>query len=78
MGATAFLRWKVFEVLSGLGYAANDLTDAALNSVAHFKSQLGGTLEMCLILEKPPRPAASWPHRIRSVIAARLPRRGAS
>src|SRR6185369_4861861 len=44
-GATAYLRWKAFEALSALGYAANDLTDAALNSVAHFKSQLGGNLE---------------------------------
>ncbi len=44
-GGTAFLRWKVFERLSALGYTANDLTDASLNPVTHFKSQLGGTLE---------------------------------
>src|SRR5581483_7537920 len=44
-GVTAFLRWKAFEYLSGLGYQANDLTDAALNPVTHFKSQLGGSLE---------------------------------
>jgi hypothetical protein len=72
-GATAFLRWKVFEALSALGYKANDLTDAALNSVAHFKSQLGGTLEICLIFEKA-RAAPAWSQRIRSAIAARLGR----
>jgi hypothetical protein len=62
-GATAFLRWKVFEALSALGYAANDLTDAALNPVAHFKSQLGGNLELCLVLEKAPAAPARWPQR---------------
>ena len=51
-GATAFLRWKVFEALSILGYGGNDLTDAALNPVTHFKSQLGGELKLCLICEK--------------------------
>ena len=30
LGAQAFLRWRVFEHLAGLGYASNDLTDAAL------------------------------------------------
>ena len=44
IGATPFLRWKSFEALSALGYAANDLTDAALNDVTRFKSQLGGDL----------------------------------
>jgi hypothetical protein len=53
MGATAFLRWKVFEALSAAGVAANDLTDASLNSVTHFKSQLGGELRACLTLEGP-------------------------
>jgi hypothetical protein len=52
-GVTAFLRWKVFEHLSDLGYAGNDLTDAALNSVTHFKSQLGGNLESCMNLRRP-------------------------
>ena len=46
-----------------MGYVANDLTDAALNPVAHFKSQLGGDLELCLILEKP-GPARTLPQRI--------------
>ena len=53
-GAQAFLRWKAFEHLSRLGYHANDLTDAALNSVTHFKSQFGGTLEMPLVIEARP------------------------
>ncbi len=52
-GATAFLRWKVFERLSQLGYSANDLTDAALNPVTHFKSQLGGVLEPLLEIRSP-------------------------
>jgi|tagenome__1003787_1003787.scaffolds.fasta_scaffold20988254_6 hypothetical protein len=49
-GATAYLRWKAFEALANLGYAANDLTDAELNPVTHFKSQLGGNLETSLVL----------------------------
>ena len=67
-GATAFLRWKVFEALSGLGFMANDLTDAALNPVAHFKSQLGGNLEICLILERTWK-ASGWRDRLGSVIS---------
>ncbi len=53
MGATAFLRWKVFAALAELGFEGNDLTDAALNPVTHFKSQLGGNLELSLVLENP-------------------------
>ncbi len=53
LGANAFLRWKVFETLSKMGYSANDLTDAALNPVTHFKSQLGGDLQTCLALVRP-------------------------
>jgi hypothetical protein len=52
-GVSAFLRWKSFEALSALGYAGVDLTDAPLNSVTHFKSQLGGELEMSLLLDAP-------------------------
>lgn len=51
-GVSAFLRWKVFEDLSDQGYLANDLTDAALNPVTKFKSQLGGNLEICIGLIK--------------------------
>ncbi len=52
-GVSAFLRWEVFAQLSGLGYKGNDLTDADLNPVTHFKSQLGGNLELCLNLRRP-------------------------
>ena len=51
LGASAFLRWRVFERLAALGYAANDLTDAALNPVTHFKSQLGGALVLNPVVE---------------------------
>jgi hypothetical protein len=54
LGATAFLRYKVFVDLSERGYSALDLTDATLNPVSHFKSQLGGDLLTCLTLEAPP------------------------
>ncbi len=54
LGATAFLRYKVFVDLKERGYSALDLTDATLNPVSHFKSQLGGNLETCLTLEAPP------------------------
>jgi hypothetical protein len=75
LGATAFLRWRGFEALAAQGYAGNDLTDAALNSVTHFKAQLGGTLETALVLSSPP----SWRHRGASALtqAARLPRAAA-
>jgi hypothetical protein len=53
LGASAFLRWKSFEELARLGYQANDLTDAALNPVTHFKAQLGGDLECALVVESP-------------------------
>jgi len=52
MGVNAFLRWKVFEDLSNQGYIGNDLTDAALNPVTHFKSQLGADLELCLTFKR--------------------------
>ncbi len=45
IGANVYLRWKVFEVLRELNFRANDLTDAAPNSVTRFKAQLGGALE---------------------------------
>ena len=53
LGASAFLRWSVFEDLSRAGYKANDLTDAELNPVTHFKSQLGGDLTLSLELARP-------------------------
>jgi hypothetical protein len=54
-GATAFLRWKAFEHLASLGSQANDLTDAELNPVTHFKAQLGGDLVMNFVLTRPDR-----------------------
>jgi hypothetical protein len=59
-GATAFLRWRTFEALAGMGYAANDLTDASLNPVTHFKSQLGGELQSWLELWSPQTRAFRW------------------
>ena len=53
LGVNAFLRWRAAEALAAAGYAANDLTDAALNPVTHFKSQLGGELVQCHVLESP-------------------------
>ena len=52
-GVNAFLRWRSLEALSALGYTGNDLTDAALNPVTHFKSQFGGDLVTCFVLEPP-------------------------
>ena len=51
-GASAFLRWKVFEDLNRRGYAFNDLTDATIASVAKFKSQFGGNLEQSFVVYK--------------------------
>jgi hypothetical protein len=51
-GASAFLRWKVFEDLSRRGYAYNDLTDAMNPSVARFKSQFGGRLQPSFVAYK--------------------------
>ncbi|HJU07864.1 MAG TPA: GNAT family N-acetyltransferase [Rhodanobacteraceae bacterium] len=55
LGASAFLRWKIFENLSASGYGANDLTGASLGSVARFKSQFGGELVLCLEAARPDR-----------------------
>lgn len=55
LGATAFLRWRAFQALAALGFRGNDLTDASLNPVTHFKSQLGGSLELTLVLQSPIR-----------------------
>lgn len=53
LGANAFLRWRAFEALQAAGFTANDLTDAALNPVTHFKAQFGGELVQCAVLEAP-------------------------
>jgi len=67
LGASAYLRWKAFETLSALGYQANDLTDAALNPVTHFKSQLGGDLETCFVLERPEATRLALAERLNAV-----------
>jgi hypothetical protein len=53
LGAQAFLRWKVFETLTAMGYRGNDLTDATLNPVTHFKAQLGGDLALSHVVVSP-------------------------
>jgi len=64
MGASAFLRWRSFQALAALGYKANDLTDATLNPVTHFKSQFGGALEVSLVLQSPQSPRYQWGERL--------------
>jgi len=76
LGASAFLRWRGFEALAALGYQANDLTDAALNSVTHFKSQLGGSLETALVLTAPKSSRHRAGHTIERTLS--LPRSAVS
>jgi hypothetical protein len=52
LGASAYLRWRSFEALAELGYRGNDLTDASLNPVTHFKSQLGGELQVAFEIQR--------------------------
>jgi hypothetical protein len=56
LGASAYLRWRSFETLAQLGYRGNDLTDASLNPVTHFKSQLGGELQVAFEAQRPDTP----------------------
>lgn len=49
-GASSLLRWRTFEELAGDGYAANDLTGAALGTVSRFKREFGSELELNLVL----------------------------
>ena len=51
LGANSFLRGETFRVLGERGYRGNDLTDAALNPVTRFKSQLGGDLRLSIVLQ---------------------------
>ena len=53
LGASAFLRWHAFLALHRDGFVANDLTDASLNPVTRFKSQLGGELTATLSVSRP-------------------------
>jgi len=72
-GASAFLRWQVFEVLHQRGFQANDLTDAMNPSVAKFKSQFGGTLVPCFMVAKINSPALRLRTRL-AEMSARLVR----
>ena len=69
-GASAFLRWSVFEELSREGFRYNDLTDASLNSVTRFKSQFGGELRICFALIFP----STRSYRIGSSLSAAVRR----
>jgi hypothetical protein len=75
LGASSFLRWSVFELLARDGYQGNDLTDAALNPVTHFKSQLGGELQLNLELSRPDH--LVWRMGDAAASASRLARRAA-
>jgi hypothetical protein len=76
-GASALLRWKAFEALSSLGYRANDLTDATLNPVTHFKAQFGGTLELSLVIQSPQSRKYRWGGMVMNAAAKARARAGA-
>jgi hypothetical protein len=79
LGANPFLRWRVFETLAAEGYSANDLTDATLNPVTHFKSQLGGILTPSLAVEVPGTATARFGRTLeRTAVRALAPLRGKS
>ena len=79
LGANPFLRWRVFEILASEGFAANDLTDATLNPVTHFKSQLGGRLTPSLAVEVPGTATARFGRSLeRTAVRALAPLRGRS
>ncbi len=71
-GASAFLRWKVFEHLNQRGYQYNDLTDAMIEKVARFKSQFGGRLEPSFVIYKEISPKLRRENRIKNIIQPRL------
>ncbi len=52
-GVAALLRWKAFKAVSAMGFSGNDLTGAGLSPVTHFKSQLGGDLQLFLVASSP-------------------------
>jgi len=56
LGASGFLRWHAALALARDGYLANDLTDASLNPVTRFKSQLGAELTPTWTVER----ASKW------------------
>lgn len=76
-GASAFLRWKVFEDLSRRGYQYNDLTDAMIDKVAKFKSQFGGRLEPSFVVYKEFSPRLRLENKVRSLLKRPLVMLGA-
>jgi len=66
-GVNAYLRWSALEQLSKEGFKENDLTDASLNSVSRFKSQLGGSLTMSFALGRPPSSAYRIGSRLENI-----------
>lgn len=64
LGTTPWLRWEAFKALARDGYTTNDLTDAALNEVTRFKSQLGGDLITNMIIQQPDCPALQRQQRL--------------
>jgi len=52
-GCSALLRWRAFQTLVQRNCRGLDLTDAQVSSVAHFKSQLGGQVQLGIQLELP-------------------------
>lgn len=63
-GTTPFLRWQSFIELAKAGYHGCDLTDAELNPVTRFKSQLGAELKMNLIISRPDKFAYRIGHQL--------------
>lgn len=53
LGTNPFLRWSSFRALHEKGFRENDLTDATLNPVTRFKSQLGGELVHSMEVDAP-------------------------
>jgi hypothetical protein len=49
-GVTYLLRWRAFVELAARGYTWNDLTNGSRNPVTKFKEQLGGSLQMNMVL----------------------------
>lgn len=66
LGASAFLRWQAFRSLARDGYRSNDLTDASMNPVTRFKSQLGGELTPTFSISR----TGSWLYRLQGAAHA--------
>jgi len=66
LGTNPLLRWRGFQSLHERGYRGVDLTDATLNPVTRFKSQLGGDLVHSLEVAAP----TSRRYRVTSIFRA--------